>query len=149
MSAKDRYHELVKRALVAQGWTITDDPLTLKWGTRKAHIDLGAERIIAAERGIERIAVEVKSFLNLSALTDLYDAYGQFEIYRRLLMRIEPNRRLYLAIPQSAYEDLFSESEVGSLLLEDEESPTALQLVVFSTVTEEIVQWIPDPNTNS
>lgn len=101
MSAKDRYHTLVKHALIAQGWTITDDPLTLKWGTRKAHIDLGAEQMIAAERGIERIAVEVKSFLNLSALTDLYDAYGQFEIYRRLLSKVEPNRRLYLALPQS------------------------------------------------
>lgn len=139
----------MKNALVAQGWRITDDPLTLKWGTRKAHIDLGAEQMIAAERGIEQIAVEVKSFLNLSVLTDLYDAYGQFEIYRRLLAKLEPNRRLYLAIPQSVYEDLFADREVGTLLMEDGREANALQLIVFSTVTEEIVQWIPDPITSN
>lgn len=149
MSAKDRYHELVKQALAEAGWTITDDPLTLKWGSRKAFIDLGAERLIAAERGLERIAVEVKSFLNLSALSDLYDAYGQFEIYRRLLEKTDPERHLYLALPQSAFEDLFAESEMGALLLEVEHDRPTLQLIVFSTVTEEIVQWIPERPTSS
>ena len=149
MSAKDRYHELVKNALTAQGWTITDDPLTVKWGSRKTFIDLGAERLIAAERGVERIAVEVKSFLNLSALTDLYDAYGQFELYRRLLAKLEPDRHLYLALPQTAYAALFDEGEMGTLLLDAADAPAVLHLIVFSTVTQEIVQWIPERPTSS
>lgn len=143
MSAKDRYHELVKNALIVEGWTITHDPLTIKWGTRNAQIDLGAERLLGAERGHERIAVEVKSFLQLSSLADLYDAYGQFGVYHRLLSKTDPDRHLYLALPASAYDDLFRESEVGELLLEDEPDMTTLSLIVFSTATEEIVTWIP------
>jgi hypothetical protein len=65
MSAKDLYHETVKTALIKDGWTITDDhPLSLKIGNRNTAIDLGAEKIIAAERGTEKIAVEVKSFIS-------------------------------------------------------------------------------------
>ena len=45
-------------------------------------IDLGAERLIAAEKGIEKIAVEVKSFVGSSKIEDLRDAVGQFVIYR-------------------------------------------------------------------
>jgi len=52
MAAKDKYHELVKTALVKDGWTITDDPLYVPTGNRKTvKIDLGAER------GEEKIAV--------------------------------------------------------------------------------------------
>ncbi|MCY7283619.1 MAG: XisH family protein, partial [Cyanobacteria bacterium CAN_BIN43] len=28
MSAKDRFHDVVKRSLQKDGWTITDEPLT-------------------------------------------------------------------------------------------------------------------------
>lgn len=30
MSAKDRFHEVVKQALIKEKWDITDDPLKLK-----------------------------------------------------------------------------------------------------------------------
>jgi len=32
MSAKDRYHNCVKNALIKDGWVITHDPLRLPWG---------------------------------------------------------------------------------------------------------------------
>jgi hypothetical protein len=38
MPAKDIYHETVKAALIKDGWTITDDPLNLKIGTRNTAI---------------------------------------------------------------------------------------------------------------
>ena len=44
MSAKNIYHDAVVVALIADGWTITHDPLTIKVGDRNLHIDLGAER---------------------------------------------------------------------------------------------------------
>jgi hypothetical protein len=64
MPAKDIYHETVKAALIKDGWTITDDPLNLKIGTRNTAIDLGAEKI----------AVEVKSFISPSPISDLEKA---------------------------------------------------------------------------
>ncbi|AFY35937.1 element excision factor XisH family protein [Calothrix sp. PCC 7507] len=67
MPAKDLYHNAVIQALVADGWTITNDPLYLAYGGRELYIDIGAEKVtIAAQRGNEKIAVEIKSFLNPS-----------------------------------------------------------------------------------
>lgn len=49
MSRKDRFHQAVKNALEKDGWTITHDPLSLKIGTFRLQVDLGAEKLIAAE----------------------------------------------------------------------------------------------------
>src|SRR5262249_9114029 len=98
--AKNIYHDADVHALTADGWTITDDPLRISFGGKDLCVDLGAERLaIAAERGGERIAVEVQSFLNPSPVRDLQEAVGQYEIYRALLTRTHPDRRLYLAVP--------------------------------------------------
>jgi hypothetical protein len=78
MPAKDTYHDAVRNALVKDGWTITDDPFRLIWGERDFYVDLGAERIVAAEKAGKRIAVEVKSFLGTSPVHDLELALGQF-----------------------------------------------------------------------
>ena len=59
MSAKDIYHDACVHALQKDGWTITHDPLTISVGKTDLLIDLGAERIIAAERNGERIAIEI------------------------------------------------------------------------------------------
>jgi hypothetical protein len=62
MPAKDIYHEVVKNALIKDGWQITHDPLLIRLTKKKLYVDLGAERLIAAERNTEKIAVEIKSF---------------------------------------------------------------------------------------
>jgi hypothetical protein len=78
--AKNIYHDGVVRALVADGWTVTHDPLTLSFGGKDLFVDLGAERTtIAAERGGQRIAVEIQSFLGASSVRDLQEAVGQYE----------------------------------------------------------------------
>jgi hypothetical protein len=77
MPARDIYHQCVRNALIKDGWTITHDPYTLSVGGTEAYIDLGAERLIAAERGTERIAVETKSFVGASEVRDLEVAVGQ------------------------------------------------------------------------
>jgi hypothetical protein len=71
MSAKDTYHNCVRNALVKDGWTITHDPYTMTFGQKDVFVDLGAERLLAAEKGAERIAVEVKSFQGPSDIRDL------------------------------------------------------------------------------
>ena len=94
MSAKDKFHEQVKRALIKDRWTVTDDPLEVTSEGRTFIVDLGAERLILADRGREKIAIEVKSFLNSSAITDFYGALGQFSTYRLALKREDPDRVL-------------------------------------------------------
>ncbi|MEL7316432.1 MAG: element excision factor XisH family protein, partial [Cyanobacteria bacterium J06559_3] len=77
--AKDRFHEIVKIALIKDEWTVTHDPLQIKVGGVDMEIDLGAERLLAAERGGDKIAVEVKSFLaHTSAISEFHTALGQF-----------------------------------------------------------------------
>ena len=60
MLALDRFHDFVRKALVKDDWTITDDPLQLSVGSRTLSVDLGAEKsLIGAERDKQRIAVEI------------------------------------------------------------------------------------------
>ena len=68
MSAKDVYHDVCILALEKDGWKITHDPLTLAYRKTEVFVDLAAERVVAAEREGERIAVEVKSFLKPSSV---------------------------------------------------------------------------------
>jgi len=39
VAAKDFYHEHVRKALIKDGWTITDDPLSMKWLGTTLQID--------------------------------------------------------------------------------------------------------------
>jgi hypothetical protein len=50
MSAKDVFHNAVKNALQKEGWIITDDPFFIRFGGINIYIDLGAEKVIAAEK---------------------------------------------------------------------------------------------------
>lgn len=143
MPAKDFHHDTVKTALIKDGWTITDDPLTLKLGLRSVHMDLGAEKLIAAEKGTDKIAVEIKSFSSPSPLNDLEKAWGQFFMYARTLQRREPSRLLYLAVSSTTFATIFSE-EAGELLLEE----PGFRAFVFDPTTEEIVQWIPQQKSS-
>jgi XisH protein/XisI protein len=99
--AKDIYHDDVHAALVKDGWTITDDPLRLRWGKRDYFVDLGAEQVIAAERLGRRIAVEIKSFAGHSVVDDMEKALGQYLIYRSIMRRRQPDRERFLAVPKS------------------------------------------------
>ena len=62
MAAKDIFHDAVKQALLADGWIITADPLVIKIEGIKLEIDLAAEKVFAAEKLGQKIAVEVKVF---------------------------------------------------------------------------------------
>ena len=138
MPAKDRYHDVVKNALIKDGWTITHDQLRLKWGTKDMYVDLGAEKMLTAERAGQKIAVEVKSFAGASELDDIEDALGHYFLYRSVLGRTEPERKLYVAIHREVFLDVFEEP-LGRLLLEDYK----LSLIVFDVDSEEIHKWIP------
>ena len=135
--ARDMYHSLVRAGLEAQGWTITDDPFHIELDKAKFQIDLAAERIIAARKDNCKIAVEIKSFLNPSAVQDFYGALGQFLSYRLVLKKVEPQRILYLAIPLDAFEKFF-QSSFAQLAINEYD----LKLIVYDSQQGGLVQWI-------
>ena len=139
MPAKDLYHDVVRRALEKDGWTITHDPYTLRLGKRDLFVDLGAERYVlfAAELGEQRIAIEIKSFLGPSLVTNLHEALGQFVLYEDVIELTEPERTLFLAVSEEKYAQVFEE-EFGSLLLNKKQ----IRLLVFDPISEVVLKWI-------
>lgn len=132
--AKDIYHDSVKNALIKDQWIITHDPLTLRVGRKDLFVDLGAEKILAAEKQGRKIAVEIKSFVGASEIEDWKNAVGQYVIYQNSLELIEPDRELYLAIRQNVYSELFEEA-IGKALL----NKKLIQLVIFEPKYEVIL----------
>ena len=137
MPAKDVFHDPVKRSLEKDGWTITDENLFIKIDTVEFYIDLIAERILAAEKAGQKIAVEVKSFLGGSIISEFHTALGQFLNYRSALRKQQPDRVLYLAVSFDVYEDFFAGSFIQEIIAEHQ-----VKLVVFSQNKEEIVLWL-------
>lgn len=137
MPARDKVHDIVKNALIKDGWVITDDPLTLKFGNTELYVDLGAEKVLAAEKEGQKIAVEIKSFLGKSIIAEAQDAIGQFIMYREVLSDYESDRTLFLAISEDVLENDFSDV-LRNLLLER----LKIKILVFNIETEEITKWL-------
>lgn len=137
MSAKDVFHEVVKKALQKDGWQITHDPLSISVGGVNVSIDLAAEKLIAAERSGEKIAVEVKSFLERSsAISEFHTALGQFINYRGALRRRQPERVLYLAVPLTTYKTFFQLDFPQAMIEENQ-----VKMIIYDVEGEVIVKW--------
>jgi hypothetical protein len=136
--AKDLFHDCVKRALIKDGRTVTHDPLRLDWEDRKLYVDLDAEKLLAAEKGNQQIAVEIKSFVSASEVRDVEGALGQYFLYLLVLRETMPQRKLYLAVPSEVSTDFFHDHDLGGLATRGYNLP----LVVVENDTEEVVQWI-------
>ncbi|ELS32450.1 XisH family protein [Pseudanabaena catenata USMAC16] len=108
MSARDIYHNTVRLALEKDGWTITHDPFPLQIGKKRLSADLGAERLISAEKELQKIVVEVKSFVGQSDVKDLQQALGQYVLYSQILNQMEVKRVLYLAVSQPTFNSVFT-----------------------------------------
>ena len=137
MPSLDLIHNAVKTALIKDGWLVTDDPYIIEYGRTKLYADLGAELPLAAERGGEKIVVEVKSFIGTSKIQDLKEALGQYDIYNYLLEEIAPERRLYVAASSGVYQTFFLQ-DVIQLILRKHQLP----LIIVDLETETIKQWI-------
>lgn len=135
--AKDRFHDVVRTALEKEGWCITDDPYEIKVDEVDFEIDLAAEHLLVAERENQKIAVEVKSFISTSNVSDFHTALGQCLNYRDALQKIDPDRKLYLAVRQSIYETFFQRR-----FIVDAVARYQLQLLTYDVQKEAIVQWL-------
>ena len=137
MPAKDFYHDTVKRALENDGWTTFDKDLQLPWGGTRAYIDIFADKILIADKAGRKIAVEVKSFIGKSNLSELEKAIGQFIIYRLALRREDAGRELFIAVGERIYNKLFLHPDVIELIEAEK-----LKIFVFNETQETIVRWI-------
>jgi len=136
MAAKDLFHNAVKQALLKDLWKITADPLMIKIDGVKLEIDLAAEKVFAAEKAGRKIAVEIKSFLNPSTISDFHTALGQFLNYRLALQISEPSRDLYLAVPFDTFESFFQER-----FIQEAVKVYQVKLLVYDPLQEVIVEW--------
>ncbi|MDB9422323.1 XisH family protein [Microcystis aeruginosa] len=137
MSARDKFHGLVKHDLENEGWTITHDPYTIDLGFVDFYLDLGAERLLAAIKDDEKIAVEIKTFLAASAISEFHTAIGQFINYRIALEDNDPKRLLYLAIPADIYKRFFQNTFIQTVIHKNQ-----IPLIVYDTEKKEKLQWI-------
>lgn len=138
MSARDKFHDVVRSSLEKEGWKITHDPLVIEFGDEdKLQIDLGAEGVLGAQKEGQKIAVEIKTFLSDSAMFDFHMALGQFLNYRLALEETESDRILYLAVPFSAYESFFYRDLPKAAIKKYQ-----VKLIVYDPRGEINLQWI-------
>ncbi len=137
MAARDLFHTAVKVALEKEHWAITDDPLRIEVGGAKFEIDLGAECLLAAEREGIKIAVEIKTFVSDSPITDYHAALGQFLNYRLALELSDSERVLYLAVPALVHEAFFQRE-----FLQISVERYQIRQIIYDPIQEVIVKWI-------
>ncbi|MHC5719829.1 MAG: element excision factor XisH family protein, partial [Nostoc sp.] len=119
------------------GWRITHDPLLIRIANiTDMYIELGAERIIAAEKAGQIIAVEVKSFIGTSTIYEFHTAVGQFINYKYALEEINSERILYLAVPLNTYNDFLNKPFIKTIIQRSQ-----INLIVYDVETEEIIRW--------
>ena len=137
MPARDLFHDAVRHALEKEGWNITHDPYLLQMGTVEMAVDLGAERMIAAERAHVKIVIEIKSFARPSSISEFHVALGQYLNYEIALEEQEPDRTLYLAVPLDAHESFFATKLAQKVI-----SRYPLRRIVYEPYQEVIVEWL-------
>ena len=136
--ARDIFHNIVKEALIKVGWTVTDDTLVLLSKVDGGlETDLGAEKMLIAEKGLTKIAVEVKSFLNPSPINDFHTALGQYETYLDVLEMKQIDRIMYLAMPHDTH-TLLSTKEYFRYII----NKRKVKFILFDPETITIKEWI-------
>lgn len=134
---KDRFHDVVRTALEREGWKITADPYEINVDDVDFEIDLAAEQLLAAELEDRKIAVEVKSFISPSNVSEFHTALGQFLNYRDALDKVEPDRQLYLAVREPVYESFFQRRFIASAV-----ERYQLRLAIYDVQQEVITRWL-------
>lgn len=135
--AKDRFHAVVRTALEKEGWNVTADPYEINVDDVDFEIDLAAEQLLAASLEDRKIAVEVKSFISPSNVSEFHTALGQFLNYRDALETIEPDRQLYLAVRVPIYESFFQRRFIVAAVKRYQ-----LKLVTYDVQQEVIARWL-------
>ena len=137
MPRKDTFHETVRTALEKEQWLITDDPLFVPTnGGFNFFIDLGAERILGAEKNGKNIAVEIKSFGGNSPMYTFYEILGQFLIYKIALREQSRPWDLYVALSDVGFKKL-DESPIFNKAMEEYQ----MKFIIINEKLKKVIEW--------
>ena len=140
MPARDVFHNTVRNALTKDIWKITHDPLTIHINQDDPfYVDLGAEKILAAEKSGRKIAVEVKDFNSASLVNDLEKMIGQMQLYQLAIDEREPDRELFLAISFEMYDWQYRKQRSAFRAIVERNK---INLIILDEIEEVIQQWI-------
>jgi hypothetical protein len=139
MSRRDDLHFPVRRALEKEGWTITSDPLLLRFQEIQLQADIGAEMPFGAEKDGWKIAVEVKDFDTASFVNELEKMIGQMQLYQLALDERETDRELFLAVSLEMYDWQYRKRRSAFRAVVERNK---INLIVFDEIEEVIRQWI-------
>lgn len=93
--------------------------------------------MLAAQKGNLKIVVEVKSFMAESLANEFHTALGQYLDYELGLEEVEPDRIIYLAIPEKIFQRI---SKIPIILKALDRFQ--VKTIIFDPNLAEITQWI-------
>lgn len=138
MPRKDANHDIVKTALMKDGWQITDDPFLIGFRGTLLFADLGAEKVTGFRHRRNKITIEVKVMDEPGRFAKFECAIGQYIVYRRLMMSLQLQRDLYLAVSQNVFINFFQKKPAVMEVVTGEQ----IHLLIFDPHQKEIIQWI-------
>ena len=124
----------IERALAKDGWRISQSQMYLQLGGRKIYIDLEATKNTNGQRQ-QLMLVEVKCFPEMSS-REIYQAVGQYMVYRYILEEAQIQTPLFLAILAFAYEALFTDAIRQGM------DKDGIKQMIVDINSEVIVEWI-------
>jgi hypothetical protein len=133
MPRPDNCHDAIVNAFKKEGWSIDTDFYIVS-ETRSAYIDVQATRGVNGQRETVLLA-EIKCFAQ-NTNQELYEAIGQYVVYRLILAETQNLTPLYLAVPQSAYQQTFDKIALRAMAI------NRVKMVIVDVDHEAIVQWI-------
>jgi hypothetical protein len=106
-------------------------------GKLRGFIDLAAE-LLAAEKDTQKVAIEIKNFVGLSNLNEFKEALGQYLLHHLALSKKEPERQLFLAMPNNFYQDFFEDAFFREII-----TLYHLKLLIFDENNTNKLVWKP------
>ncbi len=135
--AKDAYYEIVKRALIKDGWKITHDPFVIRYDDLRVYADLGAEKMLPESLESNKIVIEIKVLGGSSKVEDFEKALGQITLYRTLMNILNIERQIFLAVSDEVYAKFFQRKAI-QIVVEIQK----INLLIFNVEEEIINKWI-------
>jgi hypothetical protein len=141
MAADDKYYLNVREALFKDGWTLSKGGVSGRVPGMYVLADIAAERVVLElenEKRREKIIVEVKSFIGKSFVQDFHLAVGKYCNYTYVFGKTQPDRKIWLAIPEDTYQKHFM-----SPALIDITTRHSISILTFDQHINRIIRWIP------
>jgi len=139
MPAVDQCQEKIVRALQKEGWQVRAAPYRLLSDYRYGYADVELSRGTNGNRELIML-IEIKCFPGEGSTTsDLYEAIGQYLIYRAMIFDATLPHTLYLAVPEDKYSDIFDPIVIQVV------NESHIKIVIVNLETEMVVRWIETP----